>query len=550
MAFGLAGALPAAFMIKAGLHPADAYSFMVMLWLLVGFFGAYCIAVMQQVKKKHAILLAVFWLTSINIWSLEGWSMVAIGMMLLPTYLVPIIKITQLNLTNRSQETKYHFCFVLTNLIVCVISIFMDGYSFVFFVFGSFVILIFNLYRNPRLLQAAYFLIIHFVCLVVAYLLYSKYIGKSYWNPVEVPFSSTSGVDLSYIIIPTHGLLWFFDMIGLSVQRSIHTHFGDWSVFNTTFALPIIVFGLCCFYQLIKHNSRLKHMTVAFLLIALFGIYMVLGSDLRFFATRPLAGEYKITDFTIIKTGSYYLYEFLPVLKVMRVIPRWVVLNVFGFWLILTLYFSSTAGKIDKGLSWKSVILILLIIMNLPNMKQQFQDNRFFRDNLLRIDKELVSSLAAKTHKGDVVAFVPFQNDIIVNYVASRLNIKAYNIGGDKNLKIAQNYWPKEMLALSWGNVYKTNEFAFNIASLLKSGKADIVVISYVDLLQAANLFPSFRDVINPPTGHQILMAKETHLSWPDQVRKGNGFPGLLKLLIDNHQMKVEDGELFAVIKR
>src|SRR3546814_12682441 len=66
----------------------------------------------------------------------------------------------------------------------------------------------------------------------------------------------------------------------------------------------------------------------------------------------------------------------------------------------------------------------------------------------LQIDEELVSQLHQNIGSGETVAFIPWGNDFIANYLAPKVGFRTFNIGGDKNLSAAQTEWPSPMRAL------------------------------------------------------------------------------------------------------
>src|SRR3546814_14569244 len=65
----------------------------------------------------------------------------------------------------------------------------------------------------------------------------------------------------------------------------------------------------------------------------------------------------------------------------------------------------------------------------------------------LQIDEELVSQLHQNIGSGETVAFIPWGNDFIDNYLAPKVGFRTFNIGGDKNLSAAQTEWPSPMRA-------------------------------------------------------------------------------------------------------
>src|SRR3546814_13872942 len=98
----------------------------------------------------------------------------------------------------------------------------------------------------------------------------------------------------------------------------------------------------------------------------------------------------------------------------------------------------------------------------------------------LQIDEELVSQLHQNIGSGETVAFIPWGNDFIANYLAPKVGFRTFNIGGDKNLSAAQTEWPSPMRAL--GPRLDIN-IAISSVKMLLEGAADALVVPYIDML-------------------------------------------------------------------
>ena len=86
IAFGLAGAYPAALLIAAGLHPVDAYSATAAIWLTVALFGTWGMSRSFGLSVPTAMLTALVWMVSPIVWGHSGYSMLSFGFALMPLY--------------------------------------------------------------------------------------------------------------------------------------------------------------------------------------------------------------------------------------------------------------------------------------------------------------------------------------------------------------------------------------------------------------------------------------------------------------------------------
>ena len=309
MAFGLPGAMVSSIFSLAGLQPPDAYAASVVIWLSIAFAAAIIFVISLGLPYYFAVFASLTWLSFPIIWGHAGYSWVSVGIALLPLYFaaslgsLPSCCVPALRFPFHQQ--LYRVLYPL----VCVLAIFMDGYSFVMFAVGSslFGLAAFAFSSSKcRISIVKSWAPLHAVSFVSAYVLYALYIGSTEWKPSGIDFFRSWGVDLTFIAIPTSGQHWVPDWLGLSVPRSSTEFFGDASTWATTFALPIFV-SACCAILLSARSNR--SMIVAFFLLTAFAFYMSLGPSLKIGAVKPVGselGSLMPATYATMETGSAF----------------------------------------------------------------------------------------------------------------------------------------------------------------------------------------------------------------------------------------------------
>ncbi|NTI89006.1 hypothetical protein G6L87_18185 [Agrobacterium rhizogenes] len=542
IAFGLAGALPASWLIRLGLHPSDAYAGMVALWLMLAFCSAYLISRTFGASRSVSILSAMTWTSMPTIWAHADYSMLSLGIALLPFYFL-----TTLNLFQHQSKSGL-ISGSIFYLIATVLSVFMDGYTFVMFAIGSSILLLINILadnaRRRSLLVMA--LPIHMVSFLLAYTAYIIYIGKNSFEEIPLNFFRGWGLDLSFIVIPTKDLSWFLDTLGISIRRTDEVYFGDASVWKTTFSLPIIIAGLFSWWQV----RRRRHLATGLLVVAVVAFFMALGPSLKIDSVKPedmranhprqqsamMSAEYGLGS-----TGTGWISETLPGFKAMRASYRWSALGIFALWASVVVW----TGSFRKGSLLPVATLALITFLNIPNLPQRFRSLMDNRAQFLQIDRDLVEKLRYKVKQNEVVAFVPWGNDFIANYLAPTAGFRTFNIGGDKNLLTALSNWPSAMVAL--GGDLDESKIA-DIPRILWERKADAVVIPYFHMLLSSQLWPCVSQT-------QATLTEIDKEDW-------NGIPGFycpdqrkiaLQPVIQEIErlpyIEVADGDLFATMR-
>ena len=468
IAFGLAGAVPSAAFIALGLHPVDAYAAMTALWLGVAFFGARALARTLGLRAPLDLAAAMLWLMLPIVWAHGEYSMLSLGFALLPLYYWRALAVLQPG-AGAGEAALY--------VLACVVAVFMDGYTFVMFVAAASLLgaCQFAASAQQRRALLGFALPVHVLGVGAAYGLYTAYVGGAGYQPAGLDVFRAWGADVAFLVRPTEGVHWLPDLLGASVPRSEEEFFGDWSVWCTTFALPLLATAAVAWWR-----SRRFALATSGALILLLGLYLALGPSLKIQATKPAGealGRAMPARFASVPTGSAWLSSSVPGLRDMRAAYRWLGLASLGAWLLLLLWLADARGKEAAA---AAALAGAVLVLNMPHAVQKWRGDAAKREMFLRIDAELLRDLAQTLKPRERVAFLPYRNDLLANYLAARLELVAYNIGGDKNLEAARRHWPETLRQLRRGVLEEG--FAEQVLLLLARREADAVVLPYLDL--------------------------------------------------------------------
>lgn len=498
IAFGFIGAfLQSAFIAIFGMHSADAYAMGAVVWLALSLGGTIRFCQLLGTSFVLGCFLSLIYLTLPVVWWHGGYSMLSFGFALLPLYLYMAFKVIY-SLPEKKIYSREWYTTVIEFAAVSLLAVFMDGYTFVMFFAACGIVwaVVFIRRDISRKLLVFQSLSVVLFSAVVSYLLYTLYVGTSEFQPSSMNFFRGWGVDVVMLLIPSQGVSWLWDAVGISVPRTSNEFFGDASVWMTTFALPLIVFGAIGYYR-----ARNNRYALPLLLVALMGFYFSLGPSLKVNSVRPIdergsvlvQGPLMPPENALAPTGNAVIYEHLPGFNTMRAAYRWTGLMFTGFF-GLTVFLVLFIPKTKPGVAAGSVIVIFLVISNLPNVPKMLEIGMGYRSAMHQMDDDF-NPLAEYLGEGSRVLFVPPGNDFIVNYLASMGNYRAFNIGGDKNLEIARNSWPqtiKQMPLFTPGPC-----FVEDLKVVLLDGTANYIVIPYFDMLLNAHAWPPSVNQLN-----------------------------------------------------
>lgn len=474
ISFGLSAVYPMSLLLQLGIQPASAYSAIFALYLGAAALGSYWL--FRNLSGSHwpAIIFAFVWMASPMISVHQGYSMLALGIALLPTYLF-IFRNFLVAVKDRSDVLRNFVALAF----ISILSVFMDGYTYVMFASAAGLWTLAVAFQSKRLRDFGIHMLGLSLSFGFSYLLYALYIGRSSFSAHSTDFFRGWGVDVTFFLAPTRGQHWLPDLLRLSVGRSQPTQFGDASVWTSTYLLPLIVlFVLAILVS--RKNSNLRKLT-PFVLITIFAIWMSLGPSLKFDSKRPENVQTQLMEekYAILPTGNE-LVSTLPGFNNMRASYRWAALGTVGILMVVSSTVPNLNQKNRRRLSLVGVITLMAFV---PNPVENINSKRAHYLQNLSVEAELVEQLKADVKGERGVLFLPTGNDFFSNYLSSRANFYTYNIGGDKNLGIARSHWPIDFLQIS----QLGGEIDFDP---LSEAGVNFVVVPNFDLLWSAHAWP------------------------------------------------------------
>ncbi|WP_250633198.1 glycosyltransferase family 39 protein [Pinirhizobacter soli] len=491
LAFGLSTAYPQAILIFLGMHAADAYATVAAGWLGLAFWGAYRIARRQPLGVGTSLLLATLWMSMPLIWAHAPYASLSLGIALLPLYFLA----TQ-NLLESVQDRRRHLLASLLFCAISVVAIFMDGYSFVMFAVAAGIMLLFRwtsdkAKRRGLTLVAAPVMASVFA---ISILLYRLYVSDLPLERDSLDVFRGWGVDVSFLAWPTKGMNLVGDLLGVGADRTTTNFFGDASVWETSYLLPLGILALWAWFAMPK-KTTIGQLTV----IAAFGLYMSLGPSLKILdhklpnmPAESIAGAMPV-DAATMRTGSSKLSRSVPGLRNMRASYRWTALAAAALWFLVVVYAGKRRGGFPHALP---VAVAVAIILNLPHVDERLRSGMIARQTMRQLDRDLSRDLARFVGKTETIAFLPHRNDFAIPYAVAVAGLHTFNISGDKNTVLAAKHWPP-ILAMFAPDAMD-GWFKIRIVMLLLTKQADVVVIPQADGIWSDHFWPCVYSVPDP----------------------------------------------------
>lgn len=484
ISFGLPAMLLSSLFSRLGYSSPDSYTLSTTIFLIIGFLGAQKWAKLFF-NKNIASVSALLWTSQPIIWYHQEYSSLAIGFVLIPTYCFIVYNFINKRLDNSEKVINSITLLTLTT----VISLFMDGYTFVMFFTFSFLCWLFlSLYRDFYLKRIILvsdsfkkFLALLF-SFTIPVILYSIYFPEVSSISFEMDYYRTGGLDLSFLILPTVGTNFIGDIVGFSISRSLVEQFGDQSVYLSTYSFPLIIFFILALFVFIKNKNPV---VLFFIVLSIVSIYLSLGPSLKINSTKPYPqiSQLMTEEYALFPTGNEIIYQYLPGFKTMRVTFRWLAMFTFSSWTIVMIFLSSLKFK-SKNI-FQFIILILLIVSYLPYLPERLNKQVINRNQLIELEEIFVPKVANQVTSDEVIIFIPMTNDFAANFISSYGNFRTYNVGSDKSLDFASQNWPDRIINIDKQFKDSTN---FDIDSVLESlKKNEIIIVPFFSLYSPQN---------------------------------------------------------------
>jgi hypothetical protein len=183
----------------------------------------------------------------------------------------------------------------------------------------------------------------------------------------------------------------------------------------------------------------------------------------------------------------------LPGLKSMRATYRWFGVTRMVLIVLAGLGLAQLARAPGRGR--QIAVLLLAGVAAVEVLPTVPQDVRYYRDHYhdrAAVEHEVARPLDRLTRHGERVFFLNasgIHNDFLASYLATATGLRTFNAGGDKNVVFAQSRWPAEVNALAGAGATPAA-----VEAALRSGKVDVVVAPYFDLLVNSAQWPPAPD--------------------------------------------------------
>jgi len=335
---------------------------------------------------------------------------------------------------------------------------------------------------------------------LAAYLLYSYYVAGLPLERDSLDVFRGWGVDLSFLAWPSKGVNFVADLLNVGAQRSTTNYFGDASVWETTYILPLALLAGWAWFARPRKPSL-----APFAVIAAFAFYMAMGPSLKILDQRqpgatpqPVAGAMPLEAATM-RTGSSVLSRRVPGLKSMRASYRWTALGAAALWFIVVAY--SGRRREAQRWAWPGAIAVA-IVLNLPHVGERFQAGVQERQIMRDIDRDLARDLASGVRRHELIAFLPLRNDFALSYAVAVAHRRTLNISGDKNMVLAANHWPPlySMFAPDAIDAW----FKDRVVMLLLARQADVVAIPQSDGTWSDHFWPCVYSSLGPDSAGAV----------------------------------------------
>lgn len=493
-----------------GLEPLAAKEVTDVGFLLLSFLSLMALQRRLGIDRLIAALIATCYLVLPPLLGHAGIYAFYIGILLLPAYLLVELVTFSTLAGDCGRSSLLRIGLVGAGYTaVRTLALFQDPYTAVMMVAVSAVILIGAagacLVRR-RFAAAAVMATVWLVSVWVAVALYKSWVpGGADYDVMPIDFFRAQGADLISLFVPS-GRLWWARVTDVGVYRwSAWAYYGDgtnvsYNYLGYTLLVPLLAWGA---WRLARGRRTAAQPTgrpaagarwPALAVAAGLCLVAALGPSIKLNDAREATAKerFDYTDYFMppeaatLTLPTEELFVTLPAIRNMRVPYRFIVIPK----LVLLLGFAAVASRIYARRRALGLALVGLALAehcpDLPDLDRAAEERYVAYQHF---NREVVDEMARFLVPGERVFFVSPANDYLVNYLAPRLDLESYNVGGDKNFILSEASWPASLVELRRGLEYFPS-LAPPIARAFAAGDVDAVVIPYFDLRWHAYAWP------------------------------------------------------------
>ncbi len=451
-----------------GVAGLDSYAMVGAMLAVFAMTGCYSLARQLGCGQALALVLSVAFLSqTFFAVHIRGYGATGFGFALLPAFCAIFYRLS---------HSRHFILSALIMTLVMIFLAFLDGYTFVMaFASGTAIAVGFAISTRDARRQHLTNLGALVVATGVAFTLYNLYVPDAALPGYPLSLFAFLSVHLPSLVWPTQGYSPLFDYLGLSEPRPSSVFVGAYlgnheTVYLTATAIVASVATL--FFPVSKHWK----ITAIFLVIG--GLLMAIGPVLP-----ESTGDVSITQLAqgerapLLPMPTYPLYSYLPGLNQMRATYRWVAVVKLGVWIITCLGCAFLAKRYRYGILAAYGIAILFALEGSSSPLAQWRIGELYYKTASAMQKQLVDDIKEHVPSGSKLLVLPIANDFLLHAIAGKADVRFYNVGGDKNMLMAQLARPVSIQKVSEGGPC----ILANLASAARQNELDYLVFRSFD---------------------------------------------------------------------
>lgn len=409
---------------------------------LLAFVGGIALMRRWRFPRWISVVAMTSYLTATNVISLNGFGQTFLGYVLLPAFVYVGVKVLDWLYTGRYVQA-FVSCVAASLALV-----FMDGYAF----FGGALVVgmlglarVRERWRRHGAARALTELALWPSGLAVAALAYTLWVpGNGYETNVGLEVFGLLGVDVITLFVPSVQFL-FPRVLGLDLPP-LHT--WGYTASPLTNYLGFVTLVLVAGYLVIGRKGGWRPGSRELVVVALAGaatLFLSLGPTLKVGQVDPGL------DASLLTLPSAWLYEHVPGFSDMRATHRWLVVTRFACIAL------AAAGLTVLWRRWRGTSIVrgglivalaaLMVFETAPNVWVTVDERERSIAHIHQVRDRYLAEADELLDEGELVLFLPSDNDVLVNYIVPLIGNRSYNVAGDKNYALAYQSWPDSVRA-------------------------------------------------------------------------------------------------------